>query len=659
MALARSFPFVAGGSRLLAQPQHVSRLASPLVMRSFHTPKKDITFAMNEVFDFQKHYGTLKHQNGAMADPEFVDMVLDSVGSFAEEVLQPLSATADQEGCKHLGPHEVKTPTGFKDAYTQFVEGGWQGLSYTEEFGGQNLPQSMSLVMMEIMAAANFTWTMFPGLSKGAINTILSHGSEDLKKQYLPALIYGNYTGTMCLTEPQCGSDLAQVTTKAVPQDNGSYKISGTKIFISCGEHDMSDNIVHCVLARLPGAPEGTRGISLFLVPKFLRDKKGNLSKKVNGVNIGRIEDKMGCHGSPTCEINFEEAEGYLIGTENKGLNHMFTFINTSRLGTAIQGQVACELAFQNSLWYAKERLAMRSLTGIKNKEGPADPIIEHPDIRRMLLTMKCFSEGARSMIYECALLQDKITEAERAGDDKLRRQIDDRMGFLTPILKGFLTEIGIDAANMGIQVYGGHGYIKSNKQEQVLRDSRIAAVWEGTTGIQALDLLGRKIMLQGFRPLNTHLSGVYSYCTSLAREGGGKNLRKHALNLLLKAAEWHAMSVIIAAKAQFVSRDAIGVASVDYLMYSGYIHMGYHWLKQEAAAEAALANSSKAQSKEFYEAKIQSAQFYFDHILPKTTSLRKSMLTPIDSVMAMKPGMLSINLIFILTCLFLRTFLI
>lgn len=625
-------------SPLWSNGTRVTAISCMDTRREYHAPKHDIAFVMNNVMDFQKHYGKLKNQNGEMADKEFVDMVIEEMGKFAEEVLQPLNEVADREGCKQTGPNSVTTPTGFKEAYAQFVEGGWQGLSYEEKYGGQNLPQSLSIVLTEIAAAANWTWSMFPGLSRGAINTLLSHGSDELKEKYVPNLVSGEWMGTMCLTEPQCGSDLAQVTTKAIPQEDGTYKISGTKIFISCGEHDMTDNIVHCVLARLPDAPPGTKGISLFAVPKHKSVKGGKLEKKPNGLSIGRIEDKMGCHGSPTCEVIFDNAEGYLIGTPNKGLNHMFTFINTSRLGTAIQGQIACELAFQNSLWYAKDRLAMRSLTGIKNPKGPADAIIEHPDVRRMLLTMKAFSEGGRSMIYECALLQDKMTDAARVGDEKTVRKIDDRMGFLTPILKGFLTEIGIDAANMGIQVYGGHGYIKSNKQEQVLRDARIAAVWEGTTGIQALDLLGRKILLQGFRPLNQHLGEMYSYCFQVAKEGGGSNLRMHALKLLGKAVEWHTMTGVIAAKGQFVSKDAIGVASVDYLMYAGYIHMAFHWLKQEAAAEAALANSSGDHPREFYEAKIQTAQFYFDHILPKTTSLRKSMLTPIDSVMKMKP---------------------
>merc|ERR1711871_677668 len=439
-----------------------------------------------------------------MANREMMDMILEESAKFSENELAPLNEIADQEGCTWINENEVRTPTGFKEAYDTYQEGGWQGLSFPEKYGGQGMPYSMALFATEMNATANWTRTMYPGLSKGAINTIMNHCTDELKDVYLPRLVPGEWTGTMCLTEPQCGSDLAQVTTKAVPiEGTDRYKITRTKIFISCGEHDMVDNIVHCVLARLPNAPEGTRGISLFLVPKKKIVGEDGAVGELNNAKIGRIEGKMGCHGSSTCEINFEEAEGYLIGTENKGLNHMFTFINTSRLGTAVQGVAGAELAFQNSIWYAKDRLAMRSLTGDKNPDGPADPIIVHPDVRKNLLTQKVIAEGGRSMVYECARLADKMVDAENAGDTKTWKKIDDRMGFLTPILKGFLTEAGCEAANLGIQIYGGHGYIKSNKQEQVLRDVRISAVWEGTTGIQALDLLGRKIMLQKLKPIN------------------------------------------------------------------------------------------------------------------------------------------------------------
>jgi len=626
-------------SAFAARSATVHRAAAaqiPAGARAYHAPQNEIDFIVNEAYDFQKHYQTVPLQNGPSADKDFVKAIVGEMSRFGEEVLGPLNEVADVEGCKHTGPQTVTTPTGFKAAYNQFNEGGWLGLSYPEKWGGQGLPQSLSIVTGEITATACWSWAMFPGLSRGCINTLLAHGSDELKEKYVERLISGEWTGTMCLTEPQCGSDLAQVRTKAVPQKDGTFKITGTKIFISCGDHDMADNIMHCVLARLPDAPEGTRGISLFLVPKKKVADDGMVAKDFNNVNIGRIEDKMGCHGSPTCEINFDAAEGYLIGTENRGLNHMFTFINTSRLGTAIQGLAAAELAFQNSLWYAKDRLAMRSLTGKKNPDGPADAIIEHPDVRKMLLTQKAIAEGARSMIYECSLLQDTMSEAELAGDAKKVKAVDDRMGFITPILKGFLTEMGVEAANLGIQVYGGHGYIKSNKAEQVLRDVRIAPVWEGTTGIQALDLLARKVMLQKLRPLNAHVAEHYSYCFDLLKSGGGTNLRKHAASVMWQTAKWQFMTWRILAGA-LKNKDAIGVASVDYLMYAGYVNMGFHWLKMEVAAEKALASGELQQPEGFYRSKIQTSQFYFDNLMPRTQSLAATMFTPVDSIMGMQ----------------------
>ena len=433
--------------------------------RSYHTPMREMAFIINDVHDFPAHYQTLKH--GEPCDKETMDMVLEATQQLCENELAPLLEVADTEGCTYVDPHTVKTPKGFKEAYSLYTESGWQGLSFPEQYGGQGLPMSLALIQSEMIAAANYTWLMFPGLSKGAINTILSHATDELKDKYLPPLISGEFTGTMCLTEPQCGSDLGQVTTKATPNGDGSYKISGTKIFISCGEHDMTENIIHCVLARLPGAPEGTKGISLFLVPKRLVDEEG-ASGEYNNVNISRIEDKMGCHGSPTCQIEFEEAQGWLIGTENRGLPHMFTFINTSRVGTAVQGVAAAELAFQNSLWYCKDRMSMRSLSGVKEPDRVADAIIHQPSVRTMLLTQKAIVEGGRSMVYECAKVADHMEDCEAAGDAKGAKECDERLAFLTPILKGFLTEVGKEAADLGIQAYGGHGYIKSNKAEQV-----------------------------------------------------------------------------------------------------------------------------------------------------------------------------------------------
>jgi alkylation response protein AidB-like acyl-CoA dehydrogenase len=583
------------------------------------------------VHDIESHYAEFKNREGA--DRETVDMVLEETKKLCENELAPLNGPADKEGCTWVDPYTIKTPTGFKEAYELYKEAGWQGLAYPEEYGGQGLPMSLALFQSEFTATANFTWTMFPGLSKGAINTILTHATEELKDKWLPPLISGEYTGTMCLTEPQCGSDLGQVKTTATPNEDGTYKISGTKIFISCGDHDMVDNIVHCVLARLPGAPEGTKGISLFLVPKRAVDDSGAVGE-LNGVGVSRIEDKMGCHGSPTCQIEFEEAQGWLIGTENRGLNHMFTFINTSRLGTALQGVAAAELAFQNSLWYAKERGSMRALSGTKAPDKVADPIINHPSVRTMLLTQKAILEGGRSMLYECAKIADKMTDCEAGGDEKGAKYYDEKLAFQTPILKGFLTEVGKEAADLGIQAYGGHGYIKDNKAEQVYRDVRIASLWEGTTQIQALDLLGRKIMLQKLKPINEQCAELRALCKPMLFHSDS-GLRGRAWSLLWHSVEWQTMTYRIAMKAS-KDKEWISSTSVDYLMYSGYVTLAAHWLRMEATAVNALANGG-SEERSFYEAKTQTSAYVFERLLPRTRSHKAILLSNLDAVMNMK----------------------
>jgi len=596
-------------------------------------------FLLYEVHDFEKHHASLtpgevdESAANQPCDREMVEMVIESTQQLCEKELAPLLSVADSEGCEWIDKYHVKTPAGFKEAYDLYAQSGWQGLMFPPQYGGQGLPASVAMIQGEMTATANYTWTMFPGLSKGAINTLLAHGSEELKDKYLPPLVSGEFTGTMCLTEPQCGSDLGQVVTKAIDNGDGTFAVSGTKIFISCGEHDMTSNIIHCVLARLPGAPEGTKGISLFLVPKKCVDDEGNVGER-NGVSVSRIEDKMGCHGSPTCQVEFEGATGWLIGEPNRGLNHMFTFINTSRIGTAVQGVAAAESAFQNTLWYCKERGSMRALSGTKEPELKADPIIHHPSVRTMLLTQKAVAEGGRSMVYECAKLVDRMDMCEAAGDAKGAKAIDERLAFLTPILKGFLTEVGKESADLGIQAYGGHGYIKDNRAEQVFRDVRIAALWEGTTQIQALDLLGRKIMLQKLKPINEHCSELRSLCAPHLLAGNAP-LRRHAWSLLGKTFEWQLMTYRVAARASS-DKEQIGHASVDYLMYSGYVTLAAHWLKMEAAAVSKLASGTGEEEEAFYRAKVLTSAYVFDRLLTRCASHRAAVLSPIESVMAL-----------------------
>lgn len=615
--------------------RRLTRAAVAVAQRGYKVPIRDIRFLMDHVHDMGTHYDNIQKKKGAEPlEPELIHAVMDEAAKFSENVLQDLDEGSDRVGCTRVGEYEVTTPPGFKDAYDQYRDGGWQAMTTPEEDGGQGLPMSMSLLTSEMFASANWAWAMFPGLSKGAINTLQRYGDDHLKKKFLERMTTGEWTGTMCLTEPQAGSDLNLVTTKAEPNGDGSYSITGTKIFISCGDHDLTDNIVHCVLARLPDAPKGTAGISLFAVPKKQVGDDGSLGK-LNGTKIGRIEDKMGCHGSPTCEINFENAHGYLIGTENKGMRQMFTFINTSRLGTAMQGVCAAEKSFQTALPYAQERVAFRSLSGTKFPEKVADPIIVHPDVRRMLLTQKVIAEGGRSMMMECSKLADMMYEAQLRGDEKEVDHYDEKMGFLTPILKGFLTEVGTDAASLGIQIYGGHGYIKSNRVEQILRDVRIACVWEGTTGIQALDLLARKVLLKKLVPLNEVAMDIYKTFGPKAFGSNYPNAGSHARTLLAMTADWQASTGKIAMRAM-KDRDAVGSASVDYLMYSGYVIMGTHWFKMADAAALELKTATNEDDKKYYESKILSANFYFESILPKAKAHKETMLAPSSSTMAM-----------------------
>jgi len=595
-------------------------------MPVYKAPLRDMKFLLNDVFDYPTHYQGLA--SGENATPDIVDAILTECGRFCEEVLSPLYQSGDEEGCK-LENGEVITPKGYKEAYQQYVMGGWQGLSAPEEFGGQGLPASMGLFKQEMMGTANWSFSMYPGLSLGAMNTIFLHGTDEQKQTYLVPLTEGRWGGTMCLTEPQCGTDLGQVKTRAEPQADGSYKLTGTKIFISSGEHDLTENIVHIVLARLPDAPKGTKGISLFIVPKFLPAADGGVGER-NGVSCGSLEKKMGIKASATCVMNFDGATGYLIGPENQGLECMFTFMNTARIGTAIQGVGPAELSYQWALDYAKERRSMRALSGKKEPDQVADSLIHHADVRRMLLTQKAIAEGGRAMLYYAARVADHMVEAHTAGDTEKAERYDDKLGFLTPILKGFLTELGCEAANLGMQVFGGHGYIREHGMEQIARDTRIATLYEGTTGIQALDLLGRKVLLM------TQGGAVREFTFKVAnfarKHLTDKRLRPMAVELLKLTAQWNVLTVRVMLAAR-KDRDVVSAAAYDFLMYSGYVSMAYMWLRQSAVAVDKLDNGGE-ESESFYQTKLNTAEFYYERLLPRAQTHATSMLSPTRSLM-------------------------
>jgi len=592
-------------------------------MPEYKAPLREIKFVMDEVLDMPGHYASLPAY-AEVATPEMIDAIVNEGAKFCENVLAPLNRVGDEEGCTRHEDGSVTTPTGFKEAYAQFVEGGWPTLAHDEEVGGQGLPESLSTVMSEMVGTSNWSWGMYPGLSHGAMNTISTWGTQEQKDTYLTKLVSGEWTGTMCLTEPHCGSDLGILKTKAEPNADGSYSITGTKIFISAGEHDMAENIVHIVLARLPGAPEGTKGISLFIVPKFNANEDGSAGDR-NAVVCGSIEHKMGIHGNATCVMNFDGAKGYLIGPENKGLNCMFTFMNTARIGTALQGVTAAEGSFQGALAYAKDRLAMRSLTGPKAPEKAADPIIVHPDVRKMLLTQKAFAEGGRALVYLTAVQNDIVHKGE---SEEAKKAADELLGFLTPIAKAFLTEAGVEATNLGVQVFGGHGFIAEWGMEQLVRDAKISTIYEGTTGIQALDLLGRKVLMTQGQSLKNFTKMVHTFC----KENAENEAMAQFVEPLVKLnKEWGDLTMKIGMNA-IKNRDEVGSASVDYLMYSGYVTLAYLWARMAKAAQDALAAGTSEE--DFYKAKLTTARFYFTRILPRTAGHAATMVAGADTLM-------------------------
>ncbi|GAB2680300.1 acyl-CoA dehydrogenase C-terminal domain-containing protein [Aliiglaciecola aliphaticivorans] len=594
-------------------------------MPSYKAPLRDIQFVTNDLLKFTEHYQNLNKDVGL--DQSMQWAIIEEAAKFSEQVISPLNAVADQHGCQ-WSADGVTTPPGFKAAYQQYCEGGWPSLAMPEEYGGQGLPESMNVIVSELVCSASVAWSGYPGLREGAIKTLVSYGTEELKNTFLPNLVSGKWTGTMCLTESHCGTDLGQLKTKATPVANDEYILSGTKIFISCGEHDMAENIVHIVLARLPGAPEGTSGISLFVVPKFLVTEEGKIGAR-NKVGCGSIEHKMGVHGFVTCVMNFDGAKGYLIGQPNKGLEAMFTFMNSARLTTALQGLVHSEVAYQGAVPYAKERLAMRSLSGVKNPEGPADPIIVHPDVRRMLLTIKSLAEGFRAFAYYVA---QQLDIAELGQSEQQRHHAKQLLALLTPICKGFMTELGCEAAHHGVQVFGGHGYIREWGMEQNQRDSRISTLYEGTTGIQALDLIGRKVMGSKGSLLTNFTDIVLEFCES---HQSTENMLEFIGPLKQSTHDWLELANTIG-KSAGADADELGAASVDFLMFSGYTVLAYFWARMALVAFDKQKQAAQTHDRDFYNSKINTARFYFQRILPRTATLKLTIQSGAQNLMAM-----------------------
>jgi len=585
----------------------------------YKAPLRDIRFAYYELFDGASLAELPGYEE---ATPDLVESVLEEMGKIAGEVLQPLNSTGDEEGCVYQkaengGLPHVKTPEGFKGAYDLLREGGWIGLSCRPEYGGMGMPHTVSMMVSELLCASNLSFAMYIGLTNGAYSALDHHATDELKQKFVPKLTEGSWAGTMCLTEPQAGTDLGLVRTTAVPlQDGGDggegYKINGNKIFVSAGEHDLTENIVHLILARLPDAPEGIKGISMFVVPKF-REESGKLVP--NGVTCSSIEHKMGIKGSSTCSINFDDSIGYLVGEPNKGMRAMFTMMNAARLHVGVQGLALAEASYQGAVDFARERLQGRALTGAKYPDQEADPIIVHPDVRRMLLSMRAFTEGARALTAWAAL---EIDRSEVAADPDRRTEGDDLASLLTPVIKAFQTDLGYEMANLGMQVCGGYGYTHEYGMEQLVRDARITQIYEGTNGIQALDLVGRKLGAHFGRYLRRFFHPVSEF---LEAESGNEALAEYlaptakAFERLQRATGW-------LAQAGMQNPDEAGAAASDYLHLFGYTAFAYLWTRMAKVAQEKLKEGATGEDKAFYEAKLRTARFYMQRMLPKSGAL-------------------------------------
>jgi acyl-CoA dehydrogenase len=576
-------------------------------MPIYKAPVEDVSFLLNDVFQIDR-YDNLPGFSDASADIR--EAIIGEAAKLAEEVLQPLNRVGDMEGCKRNDDGSVTTPKGFKEAFKQVAEGGWLGLSVPAEYGGQGLPVTLSQTVNEFQCSANMAFSMYGGLTMGATAALLVHGTDEQKKTYVPKMVAGEWTGTMNLTEPHCGTDLGLLRTKAVRQADGSFKITGTKIFISAGEHDLTDNIIHLVLARVEGAPAGIKGVSLFVVPKFLVNADGSVGAR-NGVSCGSIEHKMGIHGNSTCVMNYDNATGWLVGEENKGMQGMFVMMNEARLGVAVQGLAQSEVAYQNAVAYARERLQGRSLTGPKATDKPADPIIVHPDVRRTLLTIRAFNEAARAMVVWTSLKSDV---AHRSQDSKDRQAADDHMGLMTPVMKGYMTDLGFANAVQAQQMFGGHGYIAEHGMEQFVRDARIAMIYEGANGIQALDLVGRKLPRDGGRAVMAFFAEVNGF----AKEHSGDEAMKPyvaplstALGHLQQATTWLMQNAM-------AKPDNAGAAATDYLHLFGLVTFAYMWAKMAKVAQDKIAATG---STPYLSTKLTTGRFFMERVLPETAA--------------------------------------
>ena len=590
-------------------------------MTSYAAPLRDMQFLLYDVLDVSK-YSNLP--GFADASRDVVDAILEEGGKFASNVLHPLNHSGDKEGCTRHPDGSVTTPKGFKDAYNIYREGGWQGLSADPDFGGQGLPYVLAMAVSEMVSAANMAFGMYPGLARGAADAIHVHGTSEQKRAYLPKMIAGEWGGTMNLTEAHCGTDLGLLKSKAVPQADGSYRITGTKIFISAGEHDLTENIIHLVLARIEGAPEGVKGISLFIAPKFLVNKDGSLGAR-NGVSCGSIEEKMGIHANSTCVMNFDDATGYLLGEANKGLKAMFTMMNEARLGVAMQGMAISEVSYQNGAAYAKERLQGRALSGPAAPDKPADPIIVHPDVRRMLLDHKAFTEGARAFMYWTALKADLH---HKSADEGERQKADDYLGLMTPILKAYLTEKAYWHATNAQQVLGGHGYIAESGMEQFVRDARIAMIYEGANGVQALDLVGRKLMKDGGRAWQAYFAELDEFIA----DNQDKELKPFVDGLssakadLVEATQWMAANAM-------QDFNHAGAGSMDYLHLFALTALAYSWAQM---ARTAIEKKKAGDKDAFFENKLKTGRYFLDRVLPDAKAHLAKLKSGAASMMAL-----------------------